>query len=49
MLFDEDIKFLYYFGAMHRGLRSQAVKDFDEEPEIKVLVSFQRLTCQLTG
>lgn len=35
----EDIPFLYHFGDMSLDQRNEAIYDFDDKPEIKVLVS----------
>ncbi|KAL2261278.1 hypothetical protein VTK26DRAFT_4482 [Humicola hyalothermophila] len=39
MLFEEHIPFLYYFGDMTKGQKIAAVADFEDRPEIKVLIA----------
>jgi SNF2 family DNA or RNA helicase len=39
MLQDANIDFLYYFGSMSNAEKHQAIKDFTEKNNIRVLVS----------
>ncbi|KAH6855854.1 P-loop containing nucleoside triphosphate hydrolase protein [Chaetomium sp. MPI-CAGE-AT-0009] len=42
MLHEEDIQFLYYFGCLTKDQKEAAILNFEEKPDIKVLVASVR-------
>lgn len=39
MLFEEGIPFLYYFGDLGKEVKDAAIQDFQDNPDIKIMVS----------
>lgn len=39
MLYEEELRFLYYVGDMNTEQKNAAITDFEERPDVKILVS----------